>query len=159
MSIDWASEFSDLGAKVGWTVFKTKLHKSMEDCIPTKFRRSGDKPLWMNNNIMCLIRKQRRLWKWYKTTSNYAEYQDYMVVQKAVVRVVRTALMKLERKFAKKINKNPRLFYSHLNSHTKYQSQIGPRQNDQGHQVSDSQGMCDILSSFFFSVHRWRYYK
>ena len=88
MSIDWASELSDPGAQVGWTVFKTKLHKSMEDCITTKIRRSGDKPLWMNNNILRLIRKKRRLWKWYKTTRDYAEYQAYIEVQKAVVRVV-----------------------------------------------------------------------
>lgn len=82
MSIDWSSEFADLGAQVGWTMFKTKLHKSMDDCIPNKTRWSDDKTLWMNNNIMRLITKKRRLWNWYKTTRDYAKYQAYFEVQK-----------------------------------------------------------------------------
>ena len=74
MSINWASEFSDVGANSAWIVFKTKLEKSMDDCIPTKIRRSDDKPLWMNKNIMRQIRKKRRLWKWYKTTRDFADH-------------------------------------------------------------------------------------
>ena len=152
MSINWASEFSDIGAESAWMMFKTKLQESMDDCIPTKIRRSDDKPLWMNKNIMRQIRKKRRLWKWYKTTRDFADHQAYLEAQKAVARVVRAAKMKLERKLAKNFKKNPRQFYSHLNAHTKSRSQIGPLLSDQGHQVSDSKGMCDILNSFFASV-------
>ena len=152
ISINCSSEFSDVGAQIAWTVFKTKLQRSTDDFIPTKIRRSGDRPLWMNNNIMRLIRKKRRLRTLYKTTRDYAEYQAYIEVQKTVVRVVTAAKKKFERKLAKNIKKNPRQFYSHLNSHTKSRSQIGLLQTDQGHQVSDSQGMCDILNSFFSSV-------
>ena len=103
---------------------------------------------------MCLIRRKRRLWKWYKTTRDFAEYQAYIDAQKAVVRVVRAAKKKLGRKLTNNIKKNPRQFYSHLNSHTKSRSQIGPLLSDQRHQVSDSKRMCDILNSFFSSVFK-----
>ena len=152
MSIDWNSEFRGVGAQDGWTIFKNRLSKSMEDCIPLKTRRSDNKPLWMNQNIMRLIRKKRRLWNWYKTTKDYAEYQAYLEVQKAVAKVIRAAKRKFERKLAKNFKKNPRQFYSHLNTHTKSRSQVGPLQNEQGTQVSDSQGLCNILNTFFSSV-------
>ena len=152
MSIDWSSELADLGAEDCWNLFKTRLHKSMDEFIPTKTRRTDDKPLWMNNNIMRLIRKKRRLWNRYKTTKDYTEYHSYLEVQKTVARVIRAAKKKFERKLAKNIKKNPRQFYSHLNAHTKSRSQVGPLQDDQGAPVSDSQGMCNILNSFFSSV-------
>ena len=152
MSIDWASELSEVGANDGWTLFKNKLSISMEDCIPLKTRRANNKPLWMNQNIMRLIRKKRRLWNWYKTTKDYIEYQAYLNVQKIVAKVIRAAKKKFERKLAKNFKKNPRQFYSHLNNHTKSRAQVGPLQNDEGTQVADSQGMCNILNSFFSSV-------
>ena len=52
MSIDWEAEIGECGAEDAWTMFKNKLHKSMDECIPYKTRRSDNKPLWMSNNIM-----------------------------------------------------------------------------------------------------------
>lgn len=151
-SVDWQSELSELGAQDGWTLFKTKLHQSMNECIPTKTRRADNKPLWMNRNIMRQIRKKRRLWNWYKTTKDHAEYEAYLDVQKTVAKVIRSAKKKFERKLAKNYKKNPRQFYSHLNAHTKSRSQVGPLKSEENIQVSDSQGMCNILNSFFSSV-------
>ena len=66
------------------------------------------------------------MWKWYKTTKEYSDYQAYLTVQKTVTKVIRTARRTLERKLAKNVKKNPRQFYSHLNKHTKSRVQIGP---------------------------------
>ena len=146
MSLDWYSELNGIGAQDGWTLFKTRLAESMEQSIPYKTRRSENKPLWMNQNIMRLIRKKRRLWKWYKTTKDHLAYQEYLTVQKSVAMVIRAAKRKFERKLAKNFKKNPRQFYAHLNSHTKSRVQVGPLQDKDGAQVSDSQGMCNILN-------------
>ena len=152
MSIDWSSELKDIGAQDGWMAFKNKLTAAMKECIPMKTRRSDNKPLWMNQNIMRLIRKKRRLWNWYKTTKDYLEYQEYLKCQKSVAKVIRAAKKKFERKLAKNFKKNPRQFYSHLNNHTKSRAQVGPLQNADKTQVSDSQGMCNILNAQFSSV-------
>ena len=152
MSIDWSSELKDIGAQDGWMIFKTKLNAAMGECIPMKTRRSNNKPLWMNPNIMRLIRKKRRLWNWYKTTSDYLQYQEYLKCQKTVAKTICAAKRNFERKLAKNFKKNPRQFYSHLNSHTKSRAQVGPLQNADDIQVSDSQGMCNILNGQFSSV-------
>ena len=124
----------------------------MEACIPLKPRRASNKPLWMNQNIMRLIRKKRRLWNWYKTTRDYTEYQAYLAVQKSVTKTIRAAKKEFERKLAKNFKNNPRQFYSHLNNNTKSRAQVGPLKNESGEQISDSQGMCNVLNSFFTSV-------
>ena len=83
-SIDWSEHLQPLNTFQSWDLFKDTLTEGMNACIPLKDRRSSDQPLWMNRNIMRLLRKKRRLWKWYKTTKDYAEYQAYLSVQKTV---------------------------------------------------------------------------
>ena len=107
MNINWNAELTNLGVDESWCLFKDKLSQSMEACIPLKTRRVSNKPLWMNQNIMRLIRKKRRLWKWYKTTKDHAEYQAYLAVQRSVSKTIRAAKKKFERKLAKNFKKNP----------------------------------------------------
>ena len=151
-NVEWNTELAKYGAADGWSFFKNKLYTSMEACIPLKLRRASNQPLWMNRNIMRVIRKKRRLWNWYKTTNDHNEYKEYIKVQKLATKIIRAAKRKFERKLAKNFKNNPRQFYSHLNNNIKSRSQVGPLHNHQGIQVSDSQGMCNILNSFFTSV-------
>ena len=151
-SVNWNEQFDSLNTFQCWDIFKETLTKAINVCIPLKNRCVSNKPLWMNNNIMRLIRKKWRLWNWYKTTKDYAEHQAYLDVQKSVTKTIRSAKKRLERKLAKNFKKNPRQFYSHLNKHTKSRAQVGPLKNEKDEQVSDSEGMCNLLNSFFTSV-------
>ena len=75
-----------------------------------------------------------------------------MLVQKSVTKTIRDAKRKLERKIAKNMKKNPRQFYSYLSKNTKSRSPVGPLIDSDGTQVSEPQGMCQILNNFFSSV-------
>ena len=46
------------------TIYKV-LERETENHVPMKLRRIGQKPIWMNKNIIRLIRKKKRLWRWY----------------------------------------------------------------------------------------------
>ena len=151
-SIDWSERLQPLDTYQSWDLFKSTLTDSMHACIPQKDRRTSDQPLWMNRNIMRLLRKKRRLWKWYKTTRDYAEYQAYLAVQKTVAKTIRSAKKKFERKIAKNFKKNPRQFYSHLNKNMKSRVQVGPLKTSTGETVADSPGMCEVLNNQFTSV-------
>ena len=151
-AINWNTHLNGLSTEDSWTFFTEKLNAAIEDCIPLKKRRSPYKPLWMNRNILRLIRKKRRLWRYYKTTSDYRDYQSYLEVQKSVTKVIRNAKKRFERKLAKNFKSNPRQFYSHLNSKTKSRTAVGPLNDQDDELISDSQGMCNILNGFFASV-------
>jgi hypothetical protein len=43
------------------------LERETERFVPSKLRRVGQNPIWMNKNILRLIRKKKRLWRWYST--------------------------------------------------------------------------------------------
>ena len=53
------------GGKLG------KLDEGVESCVPKKCRPVGNKPLWMNQNVLRQVCKKRRLWNWYKSTGDY----------------------------------------------------------------------------------------
>ena len=81
MSVDWDSKLCGMDENDSWKAFKNKLSESMEEYIMyLKTRRAYNIPLWMNKNITQLIKKKRRLWKWYKTTNNFLEYTAYLDV-------------------------------------------------------------------------------
>ena len=41
------------------TIYKV-LDREMKKFVPTKIRRANEKPIWMNKNILRLIRKKKR---------------------------------------------------------------------------------------------------
>ena len=151
-SVDWSERLQPLNTLQSWDLFKNTLTDGMNACIPQKDRRTSDQPLWMNQNIMRILRKKRRLWRWYKTTKDHAEYQAYLAVQKTVAKTIRAAKRKFERKIAKNFKKNPRQFYSHLNKKMKSRVQVGPLKTAEGVTVADSAGMCEVLNKQFTSV-------
>ena len=151
-SVDWVARFEHFDTFQCWDLFKETLSDAIKDCIPLKDRRTPNKPLWMNRNIMRLIRKKRRLWNWYKTTKDNTEYQAYLSVQKSVAKTIRSAKRNLERKLAKNFKRSPRQFYAHMNNKMKSRVQVGPLKNDKDDLVSDSEGMSNIFNRFFTSI-------
>ena len=73
--VDWASELGQMTGLSGWEVLKERINAETDRCVPRKKRRTSNKPLWMNKNVMRLIRKKRRAWRWY-TSSNTCR-EDY----------------------------------------------------------------------------------
>ena len=102
-SIDWFDHLDPLSAQAGWDKFKEILNDTVSKSIPLKLRRSSARPLWMNNNIIRLIRKKRRLWSWYQSSREFAELTAFKKVQKAVNSTIRNAKWNLERRLAKNV--------------------------------------------------------
>ena len=138
-------------ADESWLKVKDILDRAQEECVPSKRRRAGNKPLWMNGNIMRVIRKKRRLWKSYKLTKDYQQYVSYKHVEKEVRNAVKRAKRKFERKLAKNSKKNPKAFYRYLNSQTSNRKSVGPLKT--GDQIiADDTDMATLLNSFFSSI-------
>ena len=81
----------------------------------------------MTKNVVRLIRKKRRLWRWYSTSDrsrgDFGEYQAYKRVQEEVRKAVRNAKKNFERKLAKEVRKNnTKPFYSYMKKTTSNKS-------------------------------------
>ena len=116
--VNWEEKLEGKKGVECWDVFKKILNEETERCIPKKQRRVGTKPVWMNNNTLRLIRKKRRLWKWYTREGgrDYESFQAYKNVQSLVQKSVKKARRNFEKKIAKDSNK--KAFYSYLKKKT-----------------------------------------
>ena len=152
-NVDWREEFGESNGADCMNIFYKTLDREMDKFIPKKLRRADQKPIWMNKNILRLIRKKKRLWQWYMRDGgkDYASFQAYRDIQKEVKKEVKQAKKKLERKLAKEAKKNSKQFYSYLKKKTSNRVTVGPLKEGE-ELVTDHQQMANILNSFFCSV-------
>ena len=101
-----------------WEYVRDVIDKETEKCVPKKRRRTGCRPLWMTRNVIWMIRKKRRVWRWYSNSGyskrDYEEFQAYKKIQDQVKKTVRLAKRNFERKLAKDAKKNPKAFYGYM---------------------------------------------
>ena len=50
--IDWFTELEGRDVNDGWTYTKEAIDRAVEECVPKKVRRLGNKPLWMKPDIL-----------------------------------------------------------------------------------------------------------
>ena len=162
MAINWEEKLQGKSALEQWETVKGIIQEETERCVPKKVRRVGTKPIWMNRNILKLIRKKRRLWRAYTRPGgpppgragggrDHESFKAYKDVQKEVQKSVKKAKRKLERKIAKDKKKNSKAYYSYVKSKTKNRVSIGPLVQEE-EVVGDSEKMANILNSWYCSV-------
>ena len=153
--VDWEVEFGQLGGRESMDKFYQVVDRVTRECVPTKMRRAGTRPLWMTQNIMRMIRRKRRLWRAYTGEAYYGQdYRDYLAyqeVQKEIRKEIKKAKRKLEKSLAKKARKDPKRFYSYLKSKTSNRVSVGPLMGEEG-LVTGNQEMAGILNAQYTSV-------
>ena len=150
-SVGWEQELAGLNTEQSWNKFKEKLLAAQDSAIPKKRRRISNRPVWMNQNTIRIIRKKRRLWKEYKKSKDHAQYLAYKKVEKTVKDSVRKAKKKFEQKLAKDAKKNPKSFWSYLKSKTANRQSVGPLK-DGGTLITEDDKQAEVLNTFFTSV-------
>ena len=118
--INWEETLSNLSGISAWDTFKSILECEIDRCIPKKPRRTGQKPLWLSKDILRLIRRKRRLWRWYSREGgkDYESFMKYKSAQKEVATAVRKARRDFERPLAKNRKANSKAFFSHIKKNT-----------------------------------------
>ena len=116
-----------------------------------KRRRVSNRPLWMRQNVLRVIRKKKRLWKEYRKTKEFAQYEAYKKVEKEVKDTVRKAKKNFEKKLAKDAKKKPRAFWGYMKTKTANRQSVGPLKNGD-EIVTDDKKQAEILNQFFTSV-------
>ena len=153
--VNWKEEGENLSGGAEWEKFKEILDREVNMCVPMKRRRKGTKPWWMTRKVMRLVRKKRRIWRFYTTDPrakrDFSQFQAYKAVQKEVQAAVKNAKRNYERKLAKDCKKNPKAFWSYMKKKTSNRVNVGPLR-DGNKVVTDSREQANILNRWYCSV-------
>ena len=153
-SIRWVELLVGLNTFESWAIFLEKINYAMKVFIPWKKRRSKNrKPRWMSRDVFLAVKKKQNLWRLYRSTGFPSYLARFKVQQKVVQQLVLSAKHSYEKNIASNIKQDPRAFFSYVRGKQKVKDTIGPLVNPtNGATVSGSQGMSDILNSYFSSV-------
>ena len=151
----WEDEFAQLSGTECMGVIYEVLDKVTREFVPTKLRRSGHKPLWMNARIMRMLCRKKRLWRAYSGASYYRQdYQGfiaYQEVQQEIKKMIRKAKRNLERSLARQAKKDPKRFFSYLKRKTSNRVSVGPLVGEDG-LVTGNKEMAGILNAQYTGV-------
>ena len=155
--LDWVTELEGKSGQEGWDFIKKRMDEETDKCVPKKLRRVSSRPMWMTKNVMRLIRKKKRVWRWYTSSeysrNDYQEYQAYKKVQDEVRKAVKNAKKNFEKKLAKDVRKNnTKPFYSYMKKKTSNRVGVGPLKDSAGNLITDDDKMAELLNDFFCSV-------
>ena len=110
----------------------------------------SSKPLWMTKNVLRLVRKKRRLWRWYASSKDYQEYIAFKKVQDEVKKAVKNAKRNFEKKLAKDARKNnTKPFYSYMKKKTDNRVGVGPLKDSCSELITDDETMAEFLNASF----------
>ena len=126
-SFNWTEDMSNLGTEEAWTLFKARLQKTVDDCVPTIVRRSSNKPIWLDQKTKATVRKKYKLYKKLKDNHSNEAEENYKRQEKLAAKAVKQAKRKFERKLSKS-QKGPKdkQFTSYIRSKTKGRTSVGP---------------------------------
>ena len=131
-----------------WEIFKGEILDAVATNVPTKPRRTHNRPTWMTRDILRALRRKRRLWRQERTATPSAVYRD---TEKKVKNLIRNAKRAYERRLANNTG-NSRPFYAYLKRKTKNKTSVGPLKDKNGGLVPDDLGMATLLNDYFSSV-------
>lgn len=151
-NINWQDELVNLNTKESWKMFKDKLLSVVESATPMKKRRVNNRPLWMQQSVMRIIRKKKRQWNWFCGTQDYADYLAYKKTESEVSKAVRKAKRNLEKKLAKDAKNNPKPFFRYMNNQSKIHTKVGPLKDDDGVIQTEDSNIVKLLNTQFSSV-------
>jgi hypothetical protein len=101
----------------------------ISECVPLRRRRNPNRPPWMSKEIMCTVRKKKRLWKRDKHKEDKTKYKEH---EKLVRNLIRRAKKEFEKRLAEGGSYNKKPFYEYVKNKTKSKQSVGPLKNSSG---------------------------
>ena len=153
--VDWEMELRGKGVNEMWERIQRELNFIVEECVPWKEKKGGDRPKWYNREVKVAIRKKRNAWNHWKKTKRGTDKEEYKKLEKEAKKIIWNRKKGLEKCIAKESKKNPKGFYSYINSGKNMRNKVGPlKVMTEGVEeiVVDPKRQAEILNDFYASV-------
>lgn len=150
--INWTRALQGLTTNDAWNTFKQKLEEVVKTTVPQQRRKDIRWPMWMDRNLMRIIRKKRQLWTLYRKTKLETHLADYKLYVKKAKADVKRAKLEFETGLVRDLKSQPKKFYSYVSQKSKFKSPVGPLKGDDGEPVTDDQSQAELLNHYFGSV-------
>ena len=148
---EW-SRLNDLNCDEQWKFFTNVLYQGYEKYVPMQKSKYKNKPVWLNNKCMRIIKKKYFLYKRYKESELHYDYQKYIEIRNKTKREIRKSVKEYERKISKESKKNVKGFWKYINLKLKRSTGICNLIKPNGDITQSEEEKANVLNDFFSSV-------
>ena len=153
--IDWDHELAGKNTQQMWDTLESKLMALVTEYVPKRKpskKRSGNKPLWMNDKAYTKVRRKYYSHKRYRTTPEGENYSAYARDRNQAKWEVKRAVREYEKKLALEVKQNPKAFYKYASSKLKTRTTIPDLTMPDGTRTNTDRDKAEVLNDFFSSV-------
>jgi hypothetical protein len=109
-----------------WRYFKGRIHDCIRKFVPEQKSFKNQRPRWLTQEIVKLIRKKKAAWKQYRLYGTADSSNIYKLLEREVKSKIQKSKRKMEKQLAKGDDKNNRKFASYIKSKTKSKTGMAP---------------------------------
>ena len=73
--VNWREELQNKSGSEAWDTFRDLLNSTVDKHVPERRKRNQNRPAWLTKEILCAIRRKKRLWTKAKHGENREEYE------------------------------------------------------------------------------------
>ena len=151
-AVDWHNLIATKSATESWVTFRDTFKNITRQCIPTKVRRQKSQPMWMNKNVLRIIRKKQRLWDNYRANGSLKLFYKHREQVNLAKQAVSKAKSAFEQSLAMPGQANAKKFFSYMKTKTKNKEVIGAVKDHHGKTLTDDSEKCEAFNKYFSSV-------
>ena len=155
MNKDWETLMRNKTAEEAYDLFLQEYNSACNNHIPKeKVHRNNklNKPIWMKQATLNLIRTKKRNHIRYLNTKTLADKEAYKISRNQVTAATRRDRLCFERNISKRIRTNNKLFWRYVNSQRQSKTSIPDLQRPDGSMASSDIEKAEILNNQFVSV-------
>ena len=136
-----------------WNFIKTRLHKIMEDTVPSKLSSTRYHQAWITRDVKRLSRRKKRSYVKLMKTKRRADINMYHQLKRATERKCKEAYKDyIENMISPDLTSNPKRFLGLIKSKRCESVEVAPLNDTDGLTYSDSESKANILNRQFSSV-------
>ena len=113
---DWLDRVKAAPVEAAWKALNSMVEGLVKEFVPERRRRNQNRPPWLTRDILCAIRKKKRIWKRDKERYDKTEYK----AQETLTRnLIRNAKRRYEKKLASGGDNHKRQFFAYVKQNKK----------------------------------------
>ena len=151
--VDWDREFGN-DIESNWMVFKELFLSLQEKYVPkvTQGKRGKKRQMWISAEVRDLLRDKKAAYRKYRKDKTEDSNNAYKAIRNKVKRGIIRDKRLFEQKLAYDAKKNPKVFWSYVNSKSKLRQGVCELERLDGTLASDDREKAEVLNAFFASV-------
>ena len=151
-SIHWNLVTCDNCIDTSLIMFQDLLFSAVNQHIPQITIKRRSRPPWINNQIMKLIRKKRKLWKQVKSNGSPEIFLKFKELRRKTKRLINTSYYYYLQSLSGKLQDNPKCFWSFYTAKSKTK-RIPETVIYDNVYSTDTSSKVELFNKFFHSIY------